>query len=193
MPSSDPSGHIPLSPPLRAELLGLARDSIHYGLDSGRPLPVDVADYVEELRQERACFVTLRRDGSLRGCIGHLEAVQPLVKDVADNAYAAAFQDTRFYPLERKEAEGLEIHISILTPARPLAFSSETELLSLLRPGIDGLILEEGSRRGTFLPAVWESLPDPASFLQQLKMKAGFSPGYWSDSITAYRYETESF
>ncbi len=193
MPSSEPQDYTPLEASLRQELLDLARASINYGLDNGHPLRVDVADYVQELQQERACFVTLQLHGSLRGCIGHLEAIQPLVKDVVDNAYAAAFRDPRFPPVEKREAQGLEIHISILTPSRPLAFSSEEELLSQLRPGIDGLILEEGTHRGTFLPSVWESLPDRTSFLQQLKVKAGLSTGYWSDSIAIYRYETESF
>ena len=193
MSSTDPLDYRPLDASLRRELLDLARASINYGLDNGHPLPVNVADYAQELQQERACFVTLNLHGSLRGCIGHLEAMQPLVKDVVDNAYAAAFRDPRFPPLEKREAKELEIHISILTPAHSLVFSSEAELLSLLRPGIDGVILEEGARRGTFLPAVWESLPDRKSFLQQLKVKAGLSPGYWSDSIVVYRYETESF
>ncbi len=193
MPSTDPLNYRPLDVSLRQELLDLARASIKYGLDNGHPLPVDAADYVQELQQERACFVTLNLHGSLRGCIGHLEAVQPLVKDVVDNAYAAAFRDPRFPPLEKRELQGLEIHISILTPAHPLTFASEAELLSMLRPGVDGLILEDGANRGTFLPTVWESLPDPKSFLEQLKVKAGLRPGYWSDSISVSRYETESF
>jgi AmmeMemoRadiSam system protein A len=193
MPSSDPPEYTPLSSALRQELLGVAQASIEQGLTEGHPLHVHLDEYGPELQQERACFVTLHLRGSLRGCIGHLEAVQPLIKDVADNAYAAAFRDPRFPPVERKEVEGLEIHISILTPAHPMTFSSETELLSQLRPGIDGLILEEGARRGTFLPSVWESLPDSTSFLQQLKVKAGLSPGYWSNAIKVYRYQTESF
>lgn len=193
MPSSDMPDYTPLTPPLRKELLGLARNSIDHGIAHGCPLDVNVTDYAQELQAERACFVTLNLQGSLRGCIGHLEAVQPLVRDVAENAFAAAFRDPRFPALEQKEANALEIHISILTPAHPMEFSSETELLLQLRPCIDGLILEEGVRRGTFLPSVWKSLPDAKSFLQQLKVKAGLSPGYWSDAIKVYRYETESF
>jgi len=177
----------------RRLLLDLARSSIRYGLTHGRPQPVDPADYPPALRVPRAAFVTLNRTGRLRGCIGHLEASQALVRDVADNAYAAAFRDPRFPPLTEAEYEALEIHISVLSPPEPLPVVSEADLLQQMRPGIDGLILEEDHHRGTFLPSVWESLPAPEQFLAHLKLKAGLSPGYWSDGIRVARYTTEAF
>jgi AmmeMemoRadiSam system protein A len=174
-------------------LLDTASASIRHGLDTGSALEPDINAYDQTLQAERACFVTLHRNHNLRGCIGHLEAVQPLILDVAENAFAAAFKDPRFAPLEESEMDGLDIHISILTLPQPLLFSSEQDLLSRLRPGIDGLILEDGAHRGTFLPSVWNSLADPESFLRHLKLKAGLPENYWSDTVTIQRYETESF
>jgi hypothetical protein len=177
----------------RSILLDLAQRSICHGLENASPLPVNPASYSEKLRQARASFVTLHRLGDLRGCIGHLAAIQPLVMDVSENAFAAAFRDPRFAPLERNELAGLELQISVLTPATPIEFSSEAELLESLQPGIDGLILKLGRQQGTFLPSVWESLPDSRSFLDHLKLKAGLPRDYWSDQILVFRYQTESF
>jgi uncharacterized protein len=187
MPSAEP---LTLS---RAALLDLARRSIAHGLDRGTPLRVDPGDYSEPLQAHRASFVTLHLHGALRGCIGHLEAVQPLVRDVAENAFAAAFRDPRFPPLSRQELTGLAVHISVLTPPQPMTFGSEADLLSQIRPGIDGLILAEGPARGTFLPSVWESLPEPRDFLNHLKRKAGLPADHWSDRVRVQRYTTEPF
>ncbi|MCU7918820.1 MAG: AmmeMemoRadiSam system protein A [Candidatus Thiodiazotropha sp. (ex Epidulcina cf. delphinae)] len=177
----------------RNALLEIARRSIEHGLEQGAPLPVAAGDYPAELQALRASFVTLMREDSLRGCIGHLEAQMPLLEDVAENAYSAAFRDPRFPPLSSAERKGLEIHISVLTPAEPLTFGSEEELIRKIRPSVDGLILVEGAHRGTFLPSVWESLPDTRSFLRHLKQKAGLPSDYWSESLEVHRYETESF
>jgi len=177
----------------RNELLVVARASIRHGLDGHRPLVVDPARYPASLQQERAAFVTLTEEGRLRGCIGHLEACQALVRDVADNAFAAAFRDPRFQPLSAAELERIHIHVSVLSPQEPLDIGSELELLKVIRPGVDGLILEEEHHRGTFLPSVWETLRDPRQFLAHLKMKAGLSPEYWSDRMKVARYTTESF
>lgn len=171
----------------------VALEAIKYGLEHGSHMPVAISRYPRLLQQAGASFVTLKKQGELRGCIGTLEAYQPLVKDVAHNAYAAAFSDPRFLPLSGDELDGLEIHISVLTPAVPMTFDSEADLLSQIRPGIDGLILEEDHLRGTFLPSVWESLPDAKSFLQHLKQKAGLPAHYWSPHIRISRYTTESF
>ena len=171
----------------------LVLEAIKYGLEQKNNLPVDTSRYPKSLQQPGASFVTLNKDGQLRGCIGSLEAYQPLVNDVAYNAYAAAFSDPRFPPVSEDELDHLEFHISVLTPAVPMEFESEQDLLEQLRPGIDGLVLEDGVHRGTFLPAVWESLPDKINFLRHLKQKAGLPPDYWSDTIRVSRYTTESF
>lgn len=178
--------------PDRIILLDTARSSIRHGLDQGKALEVNADDYSEDLQAECACFVTLQIAGELRGCIGHLQAVQPLINDVAENAWAAAFQDPRFAPLSQAEFPRLEIHISILSPPQAMSFSSQQDLLTQIRPGIDGLILEDGYRRGTFLPSVWESLPDAPDFLDHLKLKAGLPASYWSDNIKVSRYTSES-
>lgn len=186
-----PSSELSLSD--RHILLALARQSIAHGLKEHKALKVNPADYSDILQQQRATFVTLQIQQQLRGCIGTLTAYQTLVEDVAEHAYAAAFRDTRFPPLDAGEFDQLEIHISILTPAVPLSFSSEQDLVRQLRSGVDGLILEYGFNKGTFLPSVWESLPDAGDFLRQLKRKAGLNQNFWSDEIKISRYETLSF
>lgn len=172
-------------------LLTLAKNSIQHGLAKGKPLAVNLSDFPAELTVKRATFVTLQKHGQLRGCIGILAASRPLVVDIAENAFSAAFQDPRFPPLAARELDDLEIHLSILTPAEPIEFSSEQDLLSQLQPTIDGLILQEGNRRGTFLPSVWEQLPDPKQFLRHLKQKAGLPSDYWSETVKVYRYHAE--
>ncbi len=177
----------------RRLLLDLADASIRHGLDEGSALSVRPEDNPERLRVQRATFVTLNRHGQLRGCIGHLEAIQSLVEDVAENAWSAAFRDPRFSPLTAAELDGLDIHISVLTPSAPMHFDSEADLLEQIRPGVDGLILEDGPFRGTFLPSVWESLPRKQDFWFHLKLKAGLSFDHWSDTLRLSRYGTESF
>lgn len=177
----------------RDTLLNIARSSIRNGLEKGKALKVTATEYAPELQAERASFVTLNRAGLLRGCIGHLEACMPLVEDVAENAFSAAFRDPRFPPLSQDELADLELHISVLTPAEPMHFSSEADLLEQIRPGIDGLILMDGAAKGTFLPSVWESLPQAKDFLRHLKNKAGLAGNYWSGTLQVLRYETESF
>lgn len=180
-----------LAPAVRQVLLDLARASIGFGLQHGRPPAAPLDECPSELRERRASFVTLQRQGALRGCIGSLEAYRPLIADVAENAYAAAFRDPRFPPVAPHEFADLEIHLSLLTPAEPMQAASEADLLRQLRPGEDGLILLEGSHRATFLPAVWESLPEPQSFISHLKRKAGLPAEYWSDTLTVFRYRAE--
>lgn len=172
-------------------VLRLATDAIERGLRNEGHEPV-LESLDEVLRSERASFVTLELDGRLRGCIGTLEAYRALAVDVAANAWAAAFRDPRFLPVTRPEAERLEIHVSVLSAPEPIAFSSEADLLAQLRPFVDGLVLGEGARRGTFLPSVWDSLPDAGEFLAQLKRKAGLPPDYWSETLRVDRYTTQS-
>lgn len=174
-------------------LLQVAKESIKHGLDKNQHLSVAPSDYTEELQENRASFVTLEIHKQLRGCIGTLTAYQPLIRDVAYHAYAAAFSDPRFLKLTRSEFPLLDIHISILSRSEPISFESEEHLIQQLRPGIDGLILTEGAHnKGTFLPSVWESLSNPDDFISHLKQKAGLSPNYWSDTIKVERYTTES-
>ncbi len=182
-----------LSPADRATLLDVARASIQHGLRHRQALAVNPGDYPETLRPLRATFVTLEIGSQLRGCIGALTAYQPLVQDVAAHAYAAAFEDPRFAELRPDELPKLEIFISVLSPPEPMQFSSEEDLLKQVRPGVDGLILEFRHYRATFLPAVWESLPDPYVFLAQLKHKAGLPLDFWSPELRVERYTTEYF
>ena len=172
-------------------LLDLAHASIRHGLQEGRPLTVTLAGLPDELAVPRASFVTLEKGGRLRGCIGSLEAWRPLAVDVAENAFAAAFRDPRFPPVRADEADTLATHLSLLTPAVAMTFSSEADLLAQLQPGVDGLILSEGPCRGTFLPSVWAELPTPQLFLTQLKRKAGLAADYWSPGVRIWRYTTE--
>ena len=172
----------------RRVLLDLARKSIQFGLEKNTS-PLSSSDaYPKQLKSTLATFVTLTLRGQLRGCIGTLEAYRPLVDDIADNAAKAAFSDPRFEPVTALEIEHLDIHISILSPPQEIQFDSETELLAQLQPSVDGLIIQDDTHKGTFLPSVWESLPDPEDFLQHLKQKAGFRPDYWSDKIRVFRY-----
>lgn len=175
----------------RQTLLQIAADSIDHGLTHGKPPPMDPAAFPPHLQEEYATFVTLEKGGQLRGCIGSLQARQPLVEDIAHNAFQAAFRDPRFPLLDREERGQLEIKLSLLTPAEPMTFDSEADLIGQLRPGVDGLILESGPHRGTFLPSVWESLPEPARFLRHLKMKAGLAPDAWPSDVTVSRYTAE--
>ena len=182
-----------LSKEAESVLLQVAREAIAHMLTYGCRMHVDLDKYASELHEKRATFVTLHLYQELRGCVGSLEAYQPLATDVAYNAYAAAFCDPRFSALTEDEFKDVEIHITILNPAEEISFKSEEDLLSQLRPHVDGLILSDGDRRGTFLPAVWESLPEPREFLKHLKLKAGLPVNYWSDTLRVKRYTATAF
>jgi AmmeMemoRadiSam system protein A len=180
------------TPSAEAEfLLEVARSSIAHGVRHGRPLPVDPQRHPPCLRERRATFVTLERGGELRGCTGSLEASWPLVEAVARCAFRTAFRDPRFPPVAAGELDELELHISILSPLEPLRVASEAELLDRLRPGVDGLVLREGAAVGTFLPQVWDSLPEPSRFVAELKRKAGLGADHWSERIELQRYQVE--
>ncbi|MCB1757571.1 MAG: AmmeMemoRadiSam system protein A [Gammaproteobacteria bacterium] len=184
---------IELNEPQRRQLLSVARQSIEYGLAQGESLPVDPNRFDADLQTIRASFVTLKKNAGLRGCIGTLEACRSLVEDVARHAFAAAFQDYRFPALEKRELDAIHISISVLSRPEPMTVSNEADLLRQIRPGRDGLILQSGSHRGTFLPSVWSSLPDKAEFVRQLKRKAGLPESFWSDGLVISRYETLEF
>jgi len=173
-----------LEDPFGLALLGIARNAIadHFGLE------IRAITSNPELESPGASFVTLTQKGRLRGCIGSLEAYRALVDDVAANALAAAFRDSRFAPLTRDELTITRIEVSLIEPAVPIDCADECEAIAVLRPGVDGVILALGRRRATFLPQVWESLPDPQQFLTQLKLKAGLPADFWDDEITLSRY-----
>ncbi len=167
-----------------ARLIALARAAI-----SGRlGLHFSVRDDAPFLRQPGATFVTLTQDGRLRGCIGSLTVHRNLVDDVRANACAAAFQDPRFKPLRFEELGAVRVEVSLLSAMQPMAVRDEADALSQLRPGVDGVVLECGRHRGTFLPQVWENLPEPRTFLRELKRKAGLAPDFWDESIRLSRY-----
>jgi AmmeMemoRadiSam system protein B/AmmeMemoRadiSam system protein A len=165
-------------------LLKLARAEIGSKLG----LAVPSAKQASWLSELGASFVTLTRQGELRGCIGSLEAHRPLGLDVRENAVAAAFRDPRFMPLSRAEFDDIRVEVSLLSAAEPLVVTSEQEALASLRPGIDGVVFEVGHMRSTFLPQVWEQLPEPAEFMAQLKRKAGLAVDFWSESVRLSRY-----
>jgi AmmeMemoRadiSam system protein A len=135
----------------------------------------------------------LTRQGELRGCIGSLEAHRPLDQDVRENARAAAFRDRRFAPLSERELAATRVEVSLLTPAEPIRFATEEDAVRQLRQGIDGVILESERHRGTFLPQVWENLPDPWRFMSELKRKAGLAEDLWSKDLRLYRYEVQKW
>lgn len=177
----------------KALLRAIAMDSIRFGLEEGRPLQTDRTGLPPALREPGATFVTLKLNGRLRGCIGSFEADRSLAEDVSRNAYSAAFMDYRFPPLSGEEFPDIELHISLLTPLEPMDVQSREDLLRQLHPGMDGLLLEDSTHRSTFLPQVWESLPDPEDFLGELLLKAGLPREHWSDTLSFHRYRVEEF
>ena len=146
------------------------------------------------LLEERGCFVTIHKNGQLRGCIGTIEPVQSLLEGVESNAYNAAFRDPRFPPLSAKELDDIEVEVSVLTVPQEITFTDGNDLLSKLKPGVHGVILSRGGRRSTFLPQVWDQLSNPQNFLIQLCKKGGMSPNCWQDPDTKVEvYEAEYF
>ena len=175
------------------EMLAIASTSIHFGLKNHQRTDVNQLENFNNFQQQRATFVTLEINGRLRGCIGSLLAYRPLAEDISANAFAAAFEDPRFNPLTLAEYEQLDIHISILSPPETMTCVSEESLLKQIQVGIDGIILTDMGHRATFLPSVWDSLPDKKDFLSHLKQKAGLSTQHWSNTIQVERYATFSF
>ena len=182
-----------LGPEARQHLLGIATRSIRHGLAHGEKYDVDLDGLPPVLRGHRATFVTLESNHRLRGCVGSLRATRPLAADIAHNAHGAAFTDPRFPPLDETELAALHVKISVLSPCEPIHAASEADLVARLRPGIDGLVIEDGDKHATYLPSVWESIPEPVRFAQELARKAGWPEGYWSGTMRAWRYTTEEF
>ena len=165
-------------------LLRLARGAIAEALGESAAAPAS-ATWLDE---PGATFITLTQHGELRGCIGTLIAEKPLREDVVSNARAAAFRDPRFTPVTRHDFKTVSVEVSLLSVLEPISFESEAQLLSQLRPGVDGLLIEYGWQRGTFLPQVWEQLPEPGTFLAHLKRKAGLPADFWTHELKVSRY-----
>jgi len=167
-------------------LITIAREAI---AREARPQP---ARWDEAwLRESGACFVTLRLDDGLRGCVGSVDAHRALGDDVAHNAFAAAYRDSRFDAVSPAERERLVVEVSVLGPRAPLAAASEQDALAALRPGIDGIYFEYRHLHATFLPQVWDNIPDPLDFLCELRRKAGLPTRFWDDEVKLSRYTVE--
>jgi uncharacterized protein len=173
-------------PVLGRSLVRIARSAIAVRL--GVPAGEDADRAHPALVRPAATFVTLTQEEELRGCIGSLEPSRPLAVDVRENAVAAAFRDPRFAPLAVHEFVATSVEVSLLGPSQPIRFVDETHLLAQLAPGVDGVILEFGGRRATFLPQVWEALAEPREFLSALKRKAGLPVDFWHPRVNVRRY-----
>ncbi len=172
-------------------LLSIARTAISDAL--GQPRDGFMPHPVRQMEGQGACFVTLEINGHLRGCIGSLEAYRPLFEDVHNNAVAAALHDPRFPPLTVDELANTTIEVSLLSPMQALDVQSEADTMAKLKQGQDGVVFQYGSRKATFLPQVWEQLPDAHQFLAQLRMKAGLSSDFWHPDVLIYTYTVEKF
>ena len=189
-PSERVAGAGTLTEAQGAALAGLAVETVRRRLVGAEPAVVPPGEPV--LSEPGASFVTLERRGRLLGCIGSLRPVRPLFLDVARNA-ARAMRDPRLPPVSAADWPELDVEVSVLTPAEPLAVAGRAELLAALRPGVDGLVLTDGVRRSTFLPAVWAKIADPAVFLDRLLVKGGWAAGGWPTGLAASRYRTVEF
>lgn len=177
-------------------LLSVAREAILYSTQNKKLPRFNLNDYSNNLIENGASFVTLhtKHNNKLRGCIGSLEAFQPLIQDVQVHAFAAAMEDYRFPPVKFEEVDNIHIEISRLTPPIPITYTNPEELPKLLRPGVDGVIIQDGYKRATFLPQVWQQLPDPELFLSQLCSKMGVNSKLWQTKILDVSiYEVEEF
>jgi AmmeMemoRadiSam system protein A len=177
----------------RAALLKLARSCIEAELIKGVKV-IRPEKKTPGLKENRGCFVTLHKNGTLRGCIGTIEPINPLVISVEENALNAAFRDPRFASLEEKELKYINIEVSVLTVPQELSFIDKDDLKSKLQKGVHGVILSSGRHKATFLPQVWEQLPEVENFLEHLCIKAGMGKDCWKNKTTRVQtYETEFF
>jgi uncharacterized protein len=175
-------------------LLRMARQAVEHGVRREKLPAIDEAGLSAPLRENGASFVTLTIQGELRGCIGALEARQPLAQDVCEHAVAAALEDPRFPPVREDELSRIQIEVSRLTRPVLLEYKDAADLLSKLRPFMDGVILRDGFRRATFLPQVWEKIPDTAEFLNHLCLKIGMDANKWrTQHLDVFIYQVEEF
>jgi AmmeMemoRadiSam system protein A len=170
-------------------LLALARAAVSESLE-GPAVQIPSEPWLNE---PGACFVTLRKAGELRGCIGTLEPHRSLGKDVVENAKSAARRDPRFSPLRRNELDLVRFEVSLLSPMERLEAETEQEALAKLRPGIDGVLLQWGTYRGVFIPKMWGMLPTPGEFLATLKRKAGLPSKEWRPGTRLWRFTAEDW
>ncbi len=178
----------------RKFLLDLARKTVAQVVTSGSMPQIDAAGLSSRLTEHKACFVTLKKNGELRGCIGHIFPRESLYRAVMDNARSAAVRDPRFPPVQPGELSKIEIEVSVLTVPQPLDFESPDDLVENLRPNLDGVVLTIGQRQATFLPQVWEQLPDKETFLAHLSDKAGLPPFAWKrPGASVLTYQVEAF
>ena len=183
-----------LTPEEQQTLLRMAREAIEFGVKGKKLPPLNESTLTAPLREHGASFITLTIRGQLRGCIGALEARQPLATDVREHAIAAALEDPRFPPVREDELSRIQIEVSCLTRPVPLEYKDAADLLSKLRPHVDGVILRDGHRRATFLPQVWEKIPDPAEFMDNLCYKMGVSENAWRiKHLDVLIYQVEEF
>ncbi len=183
-----------LTPEEQKTLLRLAREALERGVKGEHLPPLDSSTLTPRLLEEGASFVTLTEGGQLRGCIGALEPYQPLAQDVREHAVAAALEDPRFPPVNAREVERINIEVSRLTRPVPLEYSDANDLLHKLRPHVDGVILRDSFRRATFLPQVWEKIPNPEEFLDNLCYKMGAHPDLWRKKhLEVLIYQVEEF
>ena len=184
----------PLTDGEKQTLLRIAREAIENAVLGKVSPPIDQTSLTQTLREHGSSFVTLTIHGELRGCIGALEAYQPLAEDVREHTIAAALKDPRFPPLTHKELSRIQIEVSRLTSPQELEYSDSDDLLKKLRPHVDGVILKHGHRRATFLPQVWEKIPDPVEFLEQLCYKMGERGNLWREAnLQVCTYQVEEF
>jgi len=175
-------------------LLRLARDAMTRGVKGGKLESLGAASLSPRLREQGASLITLTVRGQLRGCIGALEAYQSLAEDVREHAIAAALEDPRFPPVGEDELDGISIEVSRLTRPVPLEYADADDLISKLRPHVDGVVLRDGYHRATFLPQVWDKIPDPAEFLNNLCYKMGARDDLWrSKHLEVLTYQVEEF
>ncbi len=182
-----------INPAEGRQLLDIARRSIDAGLDGARMPSLDAEGRQGTLATQRGSFVTLTRNGELRGCMGVIESPRPLAQNTADCAFSAAFRDRRFNPLTSAEAGQICIEVSVLSEMEPFVVRDREDLLQQLQPAVDGLLMEDGRYRSIFLPQVWEKLDSVQAFLEHLLSKAGLPGDYWSGTIRFSRFHVTSF
>jgi AmmeMemoRadiSam system protein A len=175
-------------------LLVVARSAIKNRLSNQEESQISWKDLPEKFKNQLGTFVTITIDGNLRGCIGHIIPRESVIEGIRENAINAAFRDPRFPPLTREEFEKIEIEVSILTAPQELDYSDPEDLLNKLRPGKDGVIIKKGYHEATFLPQVWDQLPDKEEFLMHLCMKAGLSHDSWrNEKLQISTYQVQAF